>query len=143
MIGQHMPVEAINSYLTFELTNIDWEALEEVVADNPHDMKSTEETGEVEFNGLAVSGGIVSYRGRTVALGYQHREVIRFLIGRKGGLCFADEFTDPLNGILVKEYANPEVTLRKLISAVRAELKILTGKDCIKNVPGEGWQLDL
>lgn len=144
LISSKLPSEMKENMLSFKLTNIDWEALEELISDYPANSTEEDALDKVEYNGLVVDGAVVSYKGKIINVGYQHRQVIRMLVEQQGGICTKDDFMDDYVGIFNRDnYANVEITLRKLISAVRNDLKTATGKDCITNIPSEGWRLSL
>lgn len=142
LVAESLPEDIALKYLGFKLFNIDWEAYEEAVTENPIEEKLEDSYDRVEFNGLTVDGGQVSYRGREMQVSFQHRQVIRLLVSKQGGLCTRDDFLDDYWSIFNRQnYANIDATLRKLISAVRGELVHGTGKDLIVNEPNEGWKL--
>lgn len=139
-----LPENIAAELFRYKLFNIDWEAYEKLVDAYPSNSRPEDDYIRVEHEGLVVDGTSVSFKGRQVRTSVQHRETIRLFVESAGALCFYDDFFEHSRGIFARsDYANPRATLRHLISDIRADLRGLTGRDCIASVAGEGYRLVL
>ena len=137
-----LPNDLAKRYVQFKLVGIDQERLQGFVEEQLKLRGGDEDEfyDRVEYNGLAIDGVKVTYNGETIdGLGFQHRQALRLLIKKKGKLCYKDEFTHAEAGIYNTQPTDH--ALRNLVHEVRKALKPVTGLDCIKNTPGEGWSL--
>lgn len=142
---QKLPTHLTNQYMRFKLWDIDSERLLRLITKREK-TNNDEYYDRVEYNGLVADGAEIRYRGETIKMSFRHRQVVRLLLNKQGGLCYRDEFTDRHASILkhpAAYYKNPNATLRKLIAEVHHELKVVIKKDCIENDPSEGWCLKL
>lgn len=137
-----LPIEMTERYLLFQVTDVDVDRIAEIVAPRP--VEPDAEFVTVAYRGLESSGSVITFRGKKLVMPFQHRQVVRLLIERKGGLCTEDEFLDRYASIFEGDnYADPHRTLVQLMSAVRLKLKAAVGYNCIENTRGEGWSLNL
>ncbi len=134
---QKLPANLANQYLRFKLWDVNSESLLELITSqqNIRGADPDEFYDRVEHNGLVADGSDITYKGKQVILGFQHRQVLRMLLEKKGKLCTKDEFTGNPDIFTDDSYPNIKATLRKLISALRTELKPTVGINCIKNTP--------
>lgn len=144
-VARKLPTEIANQYLRFKLQDISVEALlvELSKGHNMHNTDGDEFYDRIEYKGLAADGSEITYKGKPVVMGFQHRQVLRMLLERQGKLCTKDELTDNQDIFTKDDYPNLDTTLRKLIGAVRRVLTGTIGFNCIKNIPSEGWYLEL
>ncbi|MBX6334738.1 hypothetical protein IRY61_05395 [Candidatus Saccharibacteria bacterium] len=141
-VTRKLPSDLVERYLRFKLSNIDKKKVYELVANQQKVRGADDEFYDrVEYNGLVADGTEITYNGEPITMSFQHRQVVRLLLKKRGELCYKDEFTDNVDIFARANYPNPNKTLAKLVAAVHDELRAVVRKDCIVNVPKEGWKL--
>lgn len=144
-VVRKLPLSIANQYLRFKLRNIDSERFIKLLTKR-NEADDDAFYDRVEYNGLVVDGAEIWYRGEAIKMSFGHRQAVRLLVSKRGGLCYRDEFTDRHASIFkhpAAHYKDINATLRKLIGEIRKELAIVIKNDCIENEPGEGWRLKL
>lgn len=140
-----LPASLTHQYMRFRLWDIDLEELLKLITKREK-LDKDEFYDRVEYNGLVADGAEIRYHGEPIRMSFRHRQVVRLLLNKQGGLCYRDEFTDRHASILkhpAAYYKDVNETLRKIIAEVRKELALVIEKDCIENDPSEGWRLKL
>jgi hypothetical protein len=138
-----LPSNMSEKYLLFTLRNLDNKKLREIVKPKINRTDKDEDFDMIEYNGLIVRGARITYLNEPIHMSFQHRQVVRLLLSNNGELCTKDKFTENPDIFTGDDYPNVYATLRKLIAEVRAELKTVIKKNCIKSVSNEGWYLEL
>lgn len=139
-----LPENIALQHLRFTLHDINWQAYGTLAAASPIKFSNKNSYDRVELDGLAIDGSVTSYRGQEFKLSFQHQQALRLLIDHAGIATATNEFFEDYWSIFTKDnYADPEATVRKLVSALRKELTKIIGYDCIENTPNEGWRLKL
>ncbi|MCA9332131.1 hypothetical protein KC968_04305 [Candidatus Saccharibacteria bacterium] len=139
----NIPHNTLEQYLRFRLYGIDYKKLHNEVNSKIHHTDKDEDYDKLEYNGLMAMGAEITYLNEPIYMSFQHRQVVRLLLSKNGKLCTKDEFTENVDIFTGDDYHDINATLRKLISAVRLELKTVIKNDCIKAIPEEGWYLAL
>lgn len=143
-IVAELPHGTAERYLRFRLRNIDYEELRNCLPTKKSGAHNDKYYERIEHNGLAVAGARVTYLGRPIHLGFQHRQVVRVFLQHPNAIVAPDIFTtDPDIFNPNKEYGDTRETLGKLIPAVHQKLQAVIGKKCIFNEPNEGWRLNI
>ena len=141
-----LPSNMSEQYLLFTLRNLDQKKLREIVRPKKLRNDKNEEYDTLEYNGLKAMGARITYLNQPIYMSYSHKQVVRLLLKKQGGLCYKDEFMDRHASIFkhpAADYKDINATLRKLISEVRQELESVIKKDCIVSDPSEGWYLKI
>ncbi|MBW4061175.1 helix-turn-helix domain-containing protein [Candidatus Saccharibacteria bacterium] len=103
-----------------------------------------DESEHEEYKGVAVdSDNRISYRGTPIPFTFQEQQVMFVFLDNPERLLTKDAFTNNPDVFTREHYPDKDATLRKLIWAVHTKLKRVIGKDCIENVPREGWRLEI
>jgi hypothetical protein len=147
-VTRMLPRDMIDQYLRFTLNIIDQAMLVKLVSKLTGENAVEEDAfyRPVVYHGLAIEGSVISFRKKPFKMGLHHREAMRILIEKKGGVCTYDDFKDDDAGIFTKtlsEYSNINHTIRGLIYDLRTELTLATGKQLIENSDNGGWYLDI
>lgn len=139
----YLPPDLAERYLRFKLTNINQNLFEQIIARHKTRGGDDDFYDRIEYRSLVADGSMISYNDEPIAMGFQHRQVVRILIEKQGKLCTKDEFTESPDVFTGENYPDIDITLRKLVADVHRKLRSVVGKNCIKNVPSEGWLLEL
>ncbi|MDK2899090.1 MAG: hypothetical protein PWQ10_277 [Patescibacteria group bacterium] len=138
------PHEILNQYFRFKLREVDYEELRNYVQQKTNQAEKDRDYGTVRYNGLVAEGAKITYHNQPIYMGFQHRQVLRLLIEQKGVPCSKDEFKRNADIFTRDSYSSGmDAVLRNLIYEVRKKIKVVVGKNCIKNKPLEGWYLEL
>ena len=138
-----LPHDIMEKYLRFKLSNLDYEALEDITPKRKRSVRKDTHT-RIERDGLVIDGVQVSYHGKPINIGFQQRQVLQVLLERYGKLVTHDVFTNNLD-IFPKENYKKDLNVRigQLISELHKKLKATIGESCIDNTSREGWTLKI
>jgi hypothetical protein len=105
-----------------------------------------EDPVEMSYKGLLLGrDGLVSYKGKTLDLSTQERDILQVFLKRPEELRTKDDFKDPHTGVFKSDHNYPDIdgTLRKQISATHKKLRAALNQACIVNTPRVGWRLEI
>lgn len=136
-----LPIDVAERYLKLRLRSMDKEKLHGLIKSTGADKD--EYADRVEYNGLVADGAEITYYGEPIEMGFQHRQAVRLLLKKQGGLCSKGDFTKNVDIFTGDSYSDIDATLRNLLYELRKKLTAVIGKNCIKNTPSEGWYLKI
>jgi hypothetical protein len=135
------PSDVAERYLRFTLRDIDQKGLRKIVK---QPKRRASGYGDYEYKGLSIRGVEVVYQGKSIYMSSQQREVLRVFLSAPEALRTPDIFTGNTDIFSPsRHYNDVNVTLGKLIPAVRKKLQEAIGEPCIINTPKEGWTLKI
>ncbi len=138
-----LPHDIMEKFLRFKLSNLDYDALKDITPKNKPRRKKDTYT-RIEREGLMIDETEVSYNGRPISLGFQHRQVLQVLLVHYGKLVAHDLFTNNRD-IFPKDVYKKDLNVRiaQIISELNKKLATIVGQNCIENTSSEGWTLKI
>ncbi|MFA5015490.1 MAG: hypothetical protein WC549_08125 [Actinomycetota bacterium] len=138
-----LPHDIMEKFLRFKLSNLDYDALKDIMPKNRPNRKKDTYT-RIEREGLVIDETEVSYNGKPISLSFQYRQVLQVLLDHYGKLVAHDVFTNNRD-IFPKEAYKKDLNVRiaQIISELNKKLKTIVGQSCIENTSSEGWTLKI